>query len=136
MTPYFPYLQPIELYWLKGKGNVSHNYYFVRRVKSTVYDLRYGWYGNTHFTLSGKMDLSVPEDKYPDFIIEVKKVECFTLIKKSIRCANNGVAAILSIYSPVDRDLHIDAEYRPTNVPATAIPIDTICQYRPEYIIR
>ena len=95
--PYCPDLHPIELYWSAGKGNVSHNYYFVRRVKSSVYDLRYGWYGNTHFTLSGKMDLSVPEDKYPDFIIEVKKVECFTLIKKSIRCANNGVAAILSI---------------------------------------
>ena len=72
------------------------------------------------------MDLRVPEDEDPNFLIEVKKVDCFKLIKKSIKCANNRVAAIPGISGSVDGDLHIDDDYCPTNVPATSIPIDTL----------
>ena len=63
------------------------------------------------------MDPRVPEDEYPDLVIEVKKVDCFKLIKKSINCANNRVAAIPGISGSVDGDLHIDADYRPSNAP-------------------
>ena len=66
MPPYFPDLHSIELYWSAGKGGFSLNYLFY---------LRDGWYGNTHHTPSGKMDLRVPEDEDPDFLIEVKKVD-------------------------------------------------------------
>ena len=80
-SPYCSDLQPIELYWYSGKGNVTRNYYFGRSVKLTVSELRDGCYGNTHHAPSRKMDLRVPVDKYPDFVIEVKKVDCFKLIK-------------------------------------------------------
>ena len=72
------------------------------------------------------MDMCLPDDKYSIFLIEVKKVDCFKLIKKSIKCANNRVAAIPGISGSVDGDLHIDDDYCPTNVPATSIPIDTL----------
>ena len=57
---------------------------------------------------SGKMDLRFLEDKYLDFVIKVKKVDCFKLIKTSINCANNRVAAIPGISGSVDDNLHID----------------------------
>ena len=72
------------------------------------------------------MDLRVPEDEDPDFVNGSKKVYCFKLINKSIKCANDCVAAIPVISGSFNGDLHIDADYRPTNVPATAIPIDTL----------
>ena len=72
------------------------------------------------------MDLHAPEDEDPDFVIEGKKVDCFKLIKKSIKCANYRVVAIPRISGSVYGDLHIDADYRPTNFPATAILIDTL----------
>ena len=72
------------------------------------------------------MDLRVPKDKDPNFLIQVKKVDCFKLIKKLIICANYRVAAIPGISGSVNGDLHINYEYRPTSVPATAIPIDTL----------
>ena len=72
------------------------------------------------------MDLRVPEDENSNFVIEVKMVDFFNLIKKSIKCANNCVSAITAIYSSVHGELHINADHRPTNVPAIAIPIDTI----------
>ena len=115
-----------EICLTSRKGNVSPNYYFGRSFKSTVSYLRDVWHGNTHRTTSGEMDLSVPEDEDPDFVIEVKKVDCFKLIKKSIKCANDRVAAIPIISGSGDGDLHINADYRPTNVPATAIPINTL----------
>ena len=68
--PYCSDLQPIELYWSEGKGNVIRNYYFVCSVKYALSDLRYVWYGNNHHTPSGEMDLHVPEDKDPDFFIK------------------------------------------------------------------
>ena len=72
------------------------------------------------------MDLRVPEDEDPNFLIEVKKVDCFKLIKKLIKWANNCVAAIPSISGSANWDLHIDSDYRPINVPETDIPIDTL----------
>ena len=60
-------LQPMEVHWLSGKVNISRNYYFGRSVKSTVSGLSDDWYGNTHQTPSGKMDLRVPENEYPNF---------------------------------------------------------------------
>ena len=113
------------MYWSSGKGNVSRNYYFSRSVKSIVSNLRDGWYGNTHFTPSGKTDLRVPEDEDTAFVIEVKKVDCFKLIKK-IKCANNCVAAIPGISGSVNGDLHIDAEYLPSSVPEIDIKMDTL----------
>ena len=83
-TPtYCPDLQKIELYRFVGKGIYPHNYYFGYSVKYTVSDLRDGWYGNTNQTPSEEMDLRVPEYEDPDFIIEVKKVDCFKLILKT-----------------------------------------------------
>ena len=58
----------------------------------------------------GKMDLRVPEDKDSNFLIEVKKFDCFKLIKKLIKCANNHLAAISVIYGSVNGDLYIDAD--------------------------
>ena len=124
--PYWLDLQTIELYWSAGNVNVSRNYYFGLSVKSKDSDLRDGWYGNKHRTTSGKMDMRVPEDEDTNIVIEVKKVDCFKLIKKSIKCAKNHVAAIPGIFGSVDGDLHIYADYCPTNVPATSIPIDTL----------
>ena len=66
-------------------------------------------YGNTHRTPSGKMDLRIPEDEHPNFVIGIKKVDCFKLIKKSIKCANDRVAAVPGIYGSVDGNLQIDA---------------------------
>ena len=40
--PCCPDLQPIELFWAAGKGNVSLNYYHSRSCKETVKDLRDG----------------------------------------------------------------------------------------------
>ena len=60
------------------------------------------------------MDLRVPENEDLDFGIEVKKVDCFKPIKKSIKCANYHVATIPGISGSVDWDLHIDDYYRPT----------------------
>ena len=57
------------------------------------------------------MDPRVPEDEYPDLVIEVKKVDCFKLIKKSINCANNCVAAVTGISGSVNGDLRIDDDY-------------------------
>ena len=54
------------------------------------------------------MDLRVPDDECPDFVIEVKKVDCFNLIKKLIKCANDHVDAITSISGLVDWDPHIN----------------------------
>ena len=71
------------------------------------------------------MDLHVPENEDPDSVIEIKRL-IFKLIKKSIKCANNFVAAIPGISSSVGEDLHIDANYRPTNFQETGIPIDTL----------
>ena len=72
------------------------------------------------------MDLRSPEYKYPDIAIEGKKVDCFKLIKKPIKCANYRVAAITSISGSVNWDLHINADYLPINVPAIDIPIYTL----------
>ena len=63
------------------------------------------------------MDLRVPEDEDTDFVIKSKKVDCFKLIKKKIKCATNHIAAITGIYGSVDGDLHIDYDYLPNNVP-------------------
>ena len=71
------------------------------------------------------MDLQFPEYEDPNFVIEVKNVD-FSSLKKSIKCANDHVADIPGISGSVNGDLHIDAEYRPTNVLATYIPIDTL----------
>ena len=109
--PYCPYFQPIGVYWLAEKVNFSRNYYFLCSFKSTVFSLRYGWYSDSHCTPSGKMDMRVPEDKYPDFLIKVRKVDRFKLIKKSIKCANGRIAANPVISGSVDRDLHINADY-------------------------
>ena len=49
----------------------------------------------------------------------------FQAHKKIIKCANDCVAAISGIYGSVDGNLHINSDYRPTNVPSTFIPIDT-----------
>ena len=122
--PYCLDLYPIELYWLAGKGNFSRNYYFGLSVKSTVSDLRDGWYGNTHCNPSGKMYLRLPEED--PFLIKVKKVDCFKLIKQLIKCANDRVATVFGISGSVDGYLHIDTDYRPTKVPETAIPVDTL----------
>ena len=62
------------------------------------------------------MDLRVPKDEDPDFVTEVKKVDCFKLIKNPIKCANNCVAAIPGISGSFDGDLHIDAEYSPNKL--------------------
>ena len=105
--PYCPDLQPIELYLSAGKGNIPHNYYSGCSVKSTVSNLRYGWYGNSHHNPSGKMDLRVPEDKYPNFLIEINKGWLFQAPKKSIKCANDRVAVISGISGTVDGDLLI-----------------------------
>ena len=74
-------LQPMEVHWLSGKVNISRNYYFGRSVKYTFSILRDSWYGNNNCTPSRKMDLRVPEDEYPYFLIKLKKVDCFNLIK-------------------------------------------------------
>ena len=49
-----------------------------------------------------------------------------SILLKKIKCANDRVSAITDISSTVDGDPHIDADYQPTNVPATAIPIENI----------
>ena len=72
------------------------------------------------------MDLSVPADEDPNFVIEVKKVDCFKLIKNPIKCDNYRVAAITGIYGSLNREIHINADYLPTNYLATSTPMDTI----------
>ena len=70
--------------------------------------------------------MRVPEGKYTDFLIEVKKFDCFKIIKKSIKCANDRVVAIPCISGSVNGDLRIYYDYLPTKVPATDIPIYTL----------
>ena len=62
------------MYWSAGNGNFHRNYYFGHSVKSTVSDLRNGWYGNTNCNPSGKMDMGVPEGEDPNFLIKVEKM--------------------------------------------------------------
>ena len=45
---------------------------------------------------------------------------------KTIKHANDCVAAIPGISGSVDGDLHINDDYYPTNVPSTSIKIDTL----------
>ena len=56
------------------------------------------------------MDLRVSEDKYTNFLIKLLKVDCFNIIKKPIKCANDCVSAIPGISVSVEGDLHIDAD--------------------------
>ena len=56
------------------------------------------------------MDMRVTEDEDPDSLIKVKKVDCYKLIKKSIKCAIDSVAAIPVISGSVNGYLHIDAD--------------------------
>ena len=50
----------------------------------------------------------------------------FQAHKKSIKCANDCVAAIPGISGLAKGDLHINADYCPTKLTATDIPIDTL----------
>ena len=72
------------------------------------------------------MYIRVPEDEDPNFLMEVKKCWFFKLVKKLIKCANDRVATIPGIYGSVYGDFHINADYLPTKVPATDMPIDTL----------
>ena len=56
------------------------------------------------------MDMHVPEDEYPEFVIQVKKGWLFQAHKKPIKRANNRVATILDISGSVDWDLHINTD--------------------------
>ena len=72
------------------------------------------------------MDLCFPDDKDSIFLIEVKKVDCFKLIKKSIKCANDRVAATPGIFGSVNGDLNIVADCLTSNTPSISIPFDTL----------
>mmetsp|Transcript_21520 Transcript_21520/g.44287 ORF Transcript_21520/g.44287 Transcript_21520/m.44287 type:complete len:705 (+) Transcript_21520:260-2374(+) len=124
--PYCPDVQPIELYWAAGKGNVSRNYYHGRKVKATIEDLRDGWYGNKYKDANGAWYLRTPEDEDPDLVEEIKPADCGALVRHAIKCANDRVAKIPGLSGAVDGELLVDPEYRRVEVAATDIPIDTL----------
>lgn len=123
--PYCPDLQPIELYWAAGKGNVSMNYYHARSCKETVKDLRDGWYGNL-YKQGDVMAPRIPEDEDPDFVEQLDPSDCGKLVGHSIRCANVRVKAVPGISGEVDGQLTVDPTYQRVDVAPTAVPIDTL----------
>ena len=123
--PCCPDLQPIELFWAAGKGNVSLNYYHSRSCKETVKDLRDGWHGN----LCKQGDVMVPrtpEGEDPDVVEQLDPSDCGKLVGHSIKCANERVKAVPGISGEVDGQLTVDPTYQRVDVAPTAVPIDTL----------
>ena len=73
--PYTPDLQPIETFWAIGKNRVAANFYSGRTMKTTVEQLREGWYGNE-------------EIEHKSIFTSVKPANCESIYKKTITVAN------------------------------------------------
>ena len=108
--PYTPDLQPIETYWAIGKNRVAENYYSGRTMKTTVDQLREGWYGNENI-------------QNKSCTRSVKTVDCQGLYSKMISIANKR-------FIPLCPDLsgELGAIQNQANNPGSsaAFPIDLI----------
>ena len=111
--PYLPDVQPIELFWAGGKNYAADQFVNKRSMKSTVADLRDGWYGNLYPAISPDGLEIVP---FPLMIrgnsrILKRPVKCGSLVQKVIREADRIILETPGISGTIAGGVTITAKF-------------------------
>jgi transposase len=112
--PYSPDLQPIEMFWAQGKNFARESNSYGIKMKETIRNLRWGWYGNTHIIDDPNIDV--------DYSINRKEAaNCYDLFRHSIDMANTKFLPIcFGLSGEMGALVVVEEHERETN----GIPID------------